>query len=462
MINSVSLNGIDNVNAYQPQFRAVSVPKAPAQKSAVNLPSAVSNVSLNTNLTDSEKKKYEYLLNFLKDQQPTENSYGLTPNNQLDRLLKNGKLLAKSNNDNSTTLDNLYDMATKDRNWGLCPINLITNTLDILTNPRTITQTFGDIPLNEKTEILKKIKPTDEVKLNPALMNVTASGTCAAAAIEVNLADNYPAEFARWVSKLSSKDEDLYLNVKLSSLSKNKLDAITILDLLEAQKMSFDFDKVKVKVSLDDNAQFRAGVQDRNWNAGERNVADVLIQSAVMQLGSQNTYNSLADIRGGKFNSNSQGLIEIEKTFVESLVKDKEITSLVYQKIDDDQNLIGYNCSFDMMQKHLTSAIDQGNDVIVGYVLTNETSGRTSSNYYNPETDGAPNKVINGHEITIVNYKQGDDGKIKFICIDTDDDNNNFVEYSADWLLPKLHHAGYPASLVEQDEKIISANSMVA
>ena len=62
-----------------------------------------------------------------------------------------------------------------------------------------------------------------------------------------------------------------------------------------------------------------------------------------MQLGSQNTYNSLIDARGGKFNTNSQGLIEIEKTFVESLIKDKEITSLVYQKIDDDQNLLCYN-----------------------------------------------------------------------------------------------------------------------
>ena len=460
MINSVVANNLNFKNADLKQKNASNASSPMLDKYISQLPSATpKTIGVTTFLSDSDKQKYEFLLNFLKNEKPTENSYGLTPNKQLDNLLRSGKLLAKSNSDGSTTLDNLYDIAKKERNWGLNQVNLIKNTLDIISNPKTITQTFGDIPINEKQNIVNSLSDTDAVKQNPSLMNVTASGTCAAAAIEVNLADNYPAEFARWVSKLSSKDEELYLNVKLSSLSKNKLDAITILDLLEAQKVSFDFDKVKIKVSLDDNSSIRAKIQDKYWDLGERNVADVLVQSAIMQLGSQNTYNSLADIRGGKFNSNSQGLIEIEKTFVESLVKDKEITSLVYQKIDDDQNLIGYNCSFDMMQKHLINALDKGNDIIIGYVLTNETAGRTTSNYYNPATDGAPNKVINGHEITIVDYKVLENGKVKFICIDTDDDNNNFVEYSADWLLPKLHHAGYPANLVEEDEKIISRNA---
>ena len=463
MIQSVGLNNF-NYNFKLPETRKQSNVSVPVLLKNINqLPfqSAVFT-NIQTTLSKQDKEKYAHLVKFLSNLPVSPNSDGLTPNKQLELLLKTGKLLSKSKNDNSTTLDNLYDIASKKRNWGLNPQNLITNTLDILTNPRTITQTFGDIPINEQAGIVQQLKDGDEVKKDPALMNVTASGTCAAAAIEVNLADNYPAEFARWVSKLSSRDESLFLNVKLDSLSKNKLDAITILELLEAKKVAFDFNKVKIKVSLDDNASIRARIQDKYWDPGERNVADVLVQSAIMQLGSQNTYNSLADIRGGKFNSNSQGLIEIEKTFVESLVKDKEITSLVYQKIDDNQNLVGYNCSFDMMQKHITTALDLGNDVIVGYVLTNQTAGRTTSNYYNPVNDGAPNKVINGHEITIVDYKVADNGKVTFVCIDTDDDNNNFVEYSADWLLPKLHHAGYPAKLVEEDEKLISANSMVA
>ena len=69
--------------------------------------------------------------------------------------------------------------------------------------------------------------------------------------------------------------------------------------------------------------------------------------------------------------------------------------------------------------------------------------------------DGPKNKVINGHEITIVDYKTDKNGKTSFVCIDTDDDSSDYVEYSAEWLLPKIHHAGYPAKIVAEDEKEI-------
>ena len=419
-------------------------------------------VFLNTSLTDSDRKKYTYLLDFMKNYPISQNAEGLSCSKQLELLLKNGKLLSRSKSDNSTTLDNLYSIATEKRAFNLNQRNLISNVLDVLTNPRVVSQTFGDIPISEQRNIITSLNIDDPAKTNPSLMNVTASGTCAAASNEVNLADKYPAEYARWVSKLSSEDKALYLDINLSSISKNPLEAITIINLLEAQKISMDFNKVKIKVNTDENAYIRAQIQDKYWDKGERNVANVLVQSAIMQLGSQNTYNSLIDARGGKFNTNSQGLIEIEKTFVESLIKDKEITSLVYQKIDDDQNLLGYNCSFDKMKKHIKDTIDSGEDVIIGYVLTNETSGRTASRYYNPKVDGKPNKIINGHEITIVGYKYDANGNMIFVCVDTDDDNINFVEYSADWLLPKLHHAGYPAQIVAADEEEIIKNSQVA
>ncbi len=419
-------------------------------------------VFLNTSLTDSDRKKYTYLLDFMKNYPISQNAEGLSCSKQLELLLKNGTLLSRSKSDNSTTLDNLYSIATEKRAFNLNQRNLISNVLDVLTNPRVVSQTFGDIPISEQRNIITSLNIDDPAKTNPSLMNVTASGTCAAASNEVNLADKYPAEYARWVSKLSSEDKALYLDINLSSISKNPLEAITIINLLEAQKVSMDFNKVKIKVNTDENAYIRAQIQDKYWDKGERNVANVLVQSAIMQLGSQNTYNSLIDARGGKFNTNSQGLIEIEKTFVESLIKDKEITSLVYQKIDDDQNLLGYNCSFDKMKKHIKDTIDSGEDVIIGYVLTNETSGRTASRYYNPKVDGKPNKIINGHEITIVGYKYDANGNMIFVCVDTDDDNINFVEYSADWLLPKLHHAGYPAQIVAADEEEIIKNSQVA
>lgn len=414
--------------------------------------------SVNTTLSSQDKEKYTYLANYLKDVPVSANSERLKCNQQLEKLLKNGKLLAKSSNDGSTTLDNLYLIATTPRTEGIDAKNLISNALDILVNPRSVTQTFGDIPDKEKAEILSKIPKDSKVGKNPNLMNVETSGTCAAASNEVNLADKFPSEFARWLNGLSGLDKAIYLNTDLKALSKNKLDAITILNLLKAKTSGFNFDKVKVKVSADENAYIRAKIQNDHWDKGERNVADVLIQSAIMQLGSQNTYDSLSDTREGDFNSNPQGLIELEKTFVESLIRNKETTSLVYQKIDENQNLIGYNCSFDKIEKHITQTIDGGDDVIMGYVLTNETSGRVASGYYNAQVDGAPNRVINGHEITIVDYYKDDNGKTVFICIDTDDDTSEFVQYSADWLLPKIHHAGYPADIVAQDEKEIMKN----
>lgn len=405
---------------------------------------------INTVLSPSDEQKYTYLVNYLKDVPISANAESLSCTRQLDFLLKNGKLLAKSAHDSSTTLDNLYDMATKKRAENLNPKNIISNTLDILCNPRVVTQTFGDIPLHEKQAILAALPDDDPVKKDPSLMDVEASATCAAASNEVNFADKYPAEFSRWVSGLSSEDKAVMVDLKLNSLSKNPLEALTILKILDAQQESFSFDKARLKITTDKNAYIRAKIQDNYWDKGERNVVDVLIQSAIMHTGSQNAYDSLTDTPAG--------LIEVEKTFVESVIKNKEITSLVYQKIDDDQNLIDYNCSFDKMQKHITDTIDAGDDVIIGYVLTNKTSGKTQSSLYNPKIDGEPNKVINGHEITIVDYKKDNYGKVTFVCVDTDDDNSKFVEYSADWLLPKLHHAGYPAKIVEKDEKEIMKN----
>lgn len=410
------------------------------------------------NLSGQDREKYIYLLNLMKDYPKSENSEGLGVNQQLDRLLKEGKLLSKAK-DKTTTLDNLYEMATTKRAEGLDSRVLISNTLDILLNPRLVTQNFGDIPENVQQQIVEGLDSSDEIKKAPELMNVEASGTCAAASNEVNLADKYPAEYARWVNGLSSTQKAVYLNIPLSALSKNSLDAAKLLQLLEAKVVKFSFDGAKIKVAPDDNAYIRAQIQTKHWDKGERNVANVLIQSAIMQLGSQNTYNSLSDTRGGEFNTNSQGLIEIEKTFVESLIKGKEITSLVYQKIDDDQNLVGYNCSFEKIESHIKNTLDSGDDVIIGYVLTNETSGRINHDDYNPQTDGKPEKIVNGHEITIVGYSKDKEGKTIFTCIDTDDDNPQYVNYSADWLLPKIHHAGFPAQIVEKDEREIMKNA---
>jgi len=406
---------------------------------------------IRTTLNEVEKQKYTTILN-VTNGVVSDLSMGLKPSQQLDVLLKNGKLLSKSLHDNSTVLDNLYNIATLPRAKGLNSTGLILDVLDTISNPRIITQTFGDIPQNIQPQVVHSLSKDNPVKSNPSTMNVEASGTCAAGSIEVNMADKYPAEFARWVSELSSENKSVMLHVKLNSLNKSPLEAITFINLLEAQKQSINFiDGAKIKADLDEGAYIRAQIQTTCRDKNERCVADVLVQSAIMKLGTQNTYNSLNDLHLSKFNPNPQGLTEVEKTFVESLVKNKEITSLTYQNIDDNQNLVGYFCSFDKIQKHITDTIDSGDDVILGYIETNQTAGLTSLPNYNPAKDGPANKVINGHEITVVDYYKDEKGEVVFVCVDTDDNNTDFVQYSAKSLLPKVHHAGYPAELVKAD-----------
>ena len=117
---------------------------------------------------------------------------------------------------------------------------------------------------------------------------------------------------------------------------------------------------------------------------------------------------------------------------------DKNILSVTYQTIDENARLIGYETDLDTMKRHLLSTLNEGENILIGYTQTDNN-----------------NIIINGHEITIVGYKQGSDGKVTFICNDTDDGVSKPIEYSEDYLLPKIHHAALPKHVVEQDMNIV-------
>ena len=381
---------------------------------------------------------------------------------KLDTLLKSGKLLSASSNDNSTTLKNLYDILKTPRCLGFDNVKILAQTVDALYNPTIITQNFGDIPNEVKGAILSSDGVVADVKANPSLMDVEGSGTCVAASVEFHMANKHPAEFARWISGLTSQNQEVEQKVRLDALSQNVLDAVSFLNIFETKQKNFNFEYTTLSLKPDSGAYIRAQVQNDYWDKGERTILDVLMQSTLMQLGSQESYDSLSDIRGGKFSSNPQGLVETEKTFIESIVENNEKLSIRYQKVDDNQNLVGWECDFNKIQKHIIDTLNIGEDVIIGYVLTNETSGKTKEAGYQNTPDNAPNKIINGHEITIVGYKTDNKGNVTFICNDTDDDEQKLVEYSADFLIPKIHHAAYPVSIVEDDLKLIEAQQSAA
>lgn len=188
----------------------------------------------------------------------------------------------------------------------------------------------------------------------------------------------------------------------------------------------------------DKNAIIRAHIQTVDKDKLERSSLDVLMQSTFMQVGSQQSYDSLTDKRAGKFNQNDKGLIEFEKTFTESVVEDKNKISVTYQTVDENARLIGYETDFITMKKQITDALNLGENVIIGYTQVDNN-----------------NTIINGHEITIIGVKHDKDGKLIFVCNDTDDNVSKPIEYSEDYLLPKIHHAALPQSVVANDVNLV-------
>lgn len=365
---------------------------------------------------------------------------------ELDALLKSGILLNAESSDNSTVLDNLYNMVSVERAPGLNAQSLLKDVISTLSNPYIITQQFGDIPSNYKTSVLnsymndKGMSQADSKEKMSAEndINVTHSGTCVAASIEFNLAKKEPAEFARFAERLSSKDNEVEKVIHLDKLADNTLDAIWLLNAFEVPYKMDNFNKAELTFKPDKYALTRAQIQTTNKDNGERSPIDVLMQSTFMQIGSQQSYNSLTDKRTGKFNQNDKGLIEFEKTFTESVVEDKNKISVTYQTVDENARLVGYETDMDTLKRHLTSALDAGENVILGYTQTDNN-----------------NIIINGHEITLTGYRKNPDGKLTFICNDTDDNVSKPIEYSEDYLLPKIHHAALPQAIVAKDVKLV-------
>ena len=390
----------------------------PIDRVPFNAASTASN--LRTELvSNDEKNKYNQLVAMLdKDSKK-----------KLNYLLKTGALLNSDSNDHSTTLDNLYLIASTPRAQGLNGQVLLIEAIDAIADPHVITQQFGNIP--------KQYLQNATVLANGEDPNVEHSGTCPAASIEFSLADKRPAEFARFAQGLSSPEMSVNKTIKLNNLADNTLDALWLLNAFEIPYEANDFNEAKLKFSPDKNAIVRAHIQTIDRDKQERSSLDVLMQSTFMQVGSQQSYNSLTDKRAGKFNQNDKGLIEFEKTFTESVVDDKNKVSVTYQIVDENSKLVGYETDTGTMKRQIKDALNMGENIIIGYTQVDET-----------------NTIINGHEITITGYRIDKNGKMILICNDTDDGISKAVEYSEDYLLPKIHHATFPQEIVKNDMKI--------
>lgn len=433
MINSVNLNSLYNI--YSTQIKKES--ELPQQKN-VNFTSSQSNngisnvskpnLSVRTKLNSQEEKIYKSLLGNLDK----------TSRKYLNTLLKRGILLNAESENKSSVLDNLYKISTTPRAEGLNSKVILQSLLETLENPFKSTQQFGDIPQEFKQKALDAVVKNKsnllEVKKAEEAINVKLSGSCPAASIEFSMAQKSPAEFARFVEGLTSPDMTVEKEIKLTNLADNTLDAVWLLNAFEIPYEMKNFDNAKLKFAPDKNALVRAQIQTKYKDPMERSVVDVLMQSTFMNVGSQQTYNSLTDKRAGKFSSQDTGLVEFEKTFTESVVQDKNKITLTNQKLDENGRLIGYESDFATFKRQMLDTIKAGENIIIGYTFIDKS-----------------NNIVGGHEITIVGARQDKDGKTYFICNDSDDDYLGAVEYSEDTLLPLIHHATFPKEIVEKD-----------
>ena len=356
---------------------------------------------------------------------------------KIEAMLKTGILLSNRSNDRSTVLDNLYTIASTKRADGLSSKEILKNTVDAISNPYSITQQFGDIPRNYQAAAANMFldgKQANSSSLKSAYeeINIEHSGTCVAASIEFNLAKNYPAEFARFAAGLSSPELAVNKTIQLKNLTDNVMDSVWLLNAFEIPYEMKDYENAVLKIAPDKNAIMRASIQTNYRDKGERSSLDVLMQSAFMNVGSEQSYNTLSDKRKGKFNQNDKGLIEFEKTFTESIVENENKTSITYQKVDENSKLVGYETDFETIKQQITDSLKLGHDVIIGYTQTDEN-----------------NVIINGHEITITDVKIDKNGKMIFICNDTDDGISKPISYSEDYLIPKIHHAALPQVVLD-------------
>ena len=460
---------------------------------------------------------------------------------ELSKLLKSGVLLNNNSNDGSSVLDNLHKMATEPRIKGLDTKNLLTQTIQTIANPEVISQNFGDLPDAVARSVFRHsaelgVKSADEINVDR-----NGSNTCVAASLEYDMASTAPAEFARFAAALSSDDYTVTKEMPLEQIAGNKEDSLWVLQNFNIPYEETENGTVKINISPDRNAIIRARVQTSYQDEGERSALDVLMQSAFMNVGSQNTYNSLNDTRevGAFYDAGDRsGLGSLEVALTSNMVGDKPKDTVFSQIVDNEGKLQpvlgGYNaetvaaiiseklpevlpqnlneiepetfmevmpdmvmsvatealetvlsakstpelqqqmaeilhkeiisslcnkptndlgsfCSAnmpeiaqetvrkttlvivqDIMKSSILASLQQGNNVMVGYIGIDEEAGTYTGG---------------GHEINIIDSEEAPTGETVFICKDTQESEPVYILESQ--LLPRLYHTSLPQDLID-------------
>ena len=438
MLNKILLNnsyiqnysGVKNTTAVHSSCATNSIPSTHSYTPKTNMntfKASFKALAPRTALVGrDEHKKYNAVADILDKQTKKDLQY----------LLKTGKLLENNSNNNTTTLENLHKIATENRIQGLDKSKIVKDVVEKIKNPFSITQKFGDIPIALQNGIIAE-EAKQNRKISIADLDVKSS-TCPAASIEFNLAHKMPAEFARMAAELTSDKICVEKTIKVSDLSQGLTNTLWILNEFDTEHKLQDWNTLKVTLKPDRNAIIRARIQNLYQDKDERSPIDVLMQSTFMNIGAQNTYNSLIDKRTPKYNEDDSGLIDIEKNFAEELATGKGKVCVTYQKLDENGKLAGYECEQHETLSHIQNTLNSGENVIIGYTYCDNE-----------------NNVIGGHEITIIGIETDKKGNKYFVCNDTDDGIPELIKYPVSELLPRIHHAGIPKHILVDNVEFV-------
>ena len=346
----------------------------------------------------------------------------------LNKLLKEGVLLNNDSNNGSTVLDNLHKMFTEPRKEGLDASKVATETLTAIDNPYSISHVIGNIPKKVQQEILNNpkygVRSEEELQIGNAKHKKTGNfdndvyktNTRIAANMEFSLAQRHPAEFARIAEGLSSENLSVVKNIPVSVLADTKEAAFAVLNDFKVPFENGKGNSVNVTVKPDDNAIVRARIQNSSQrDTGERSSVDVLVQSALMNLASNGTYNSLNDRVG-------HDIAPSEIGFAERILTGRKVTEIILDDVDKSTGEIEHSCNAKTMSDIVLQTLKNGENVICGCLDFNKDSQKYEYNIQNK------NNILDTNVYTITNASTDiETGKLKFNFYNP---NNNISDKS--------------------------------
>lgn len=384
---------------------------------------------------------------------------------QLNSLLESGVLQNTKTDDHRSTLYYLYAMLTTPRAQGYDGRTLVRETVDILSQPFSITQKFAPLSKKAALQLLQsRNQPgrnmlgdsSPSQPLTSAELNVESSATCVASSVMYYMADKEPAELTRHLNELTSPMSAFFEKARFEEISPdNPAQALEILAENKTPYYISGPNEVTIKVENPAAGVIRAVDSQRNTSSNHqyRNAIETAYQSALTYLATR-SYDPANDMRNGdEPGETSKGLTEAEKTLMETIIKENGgVTSVTYQAVANKANpnpgeegnsyLYGYNRPFEQTTADIIQALQMGEPVVVGTTDTDETGA-----------------IVTGHEITITgSYIDPADQQLKFIVADSDDQVPGAVVKSARELVPTIHHAGLPLRLARRINQEINAN----